>query len=208
MTRAATMAALSFLAAACTMAQAPATDAAAAPPAELALEVVAGHLSVEKSELELVHIEPVEWRDSSIGCPDPGMDYPQVITPGHFALVRDAKGMTHRVHMAGGHGIVCDQAPIRLSKDSPPPAFSRSHLEALARADLALRLDVPAQEIAVVAARPVEWSDGSLGCGADDEMPAGEGSKGFVLTLAHAGRQYTYHTDLRQAIPCPPIETR
>ena len=161
------------------------------------------------NELELLRIEPVEWRDSAIGCPDPGMSYLQVITPGHFALVRDASGLTHRVHMAGGHGIVCEKPPVKQGQGPEPmPTFSRSQLEALARADLAERLGVPAGDVSVAGSRSVEWPDAGLGCGAGDAPPAGGASKGFIITLAHAGRRYTYHSDLRQAIPCPPIESR
>lgn len=199
-----------FLAAGCTMAQSPpVTDATPERTAELALEIVAEYRSVDADELELLRIEPVEWRDSAIGCPDPGMDYPQVITPGHFALVRDANGMTYRVHMARGGGFVCEQDRFKSAKGVQPlPAYSQGQLEALARADLAQRLGVPADSVSLVGTRPVEWPDASLGCAAGDETTAGGGSKGFVITLAHAGRRYTYHTDLRRAIPCPPIKSR
>lgn len=134
------------------------------------------------------------------------MNYMQVITPGHFALVRDATGVTHRVHMANGAGFVCEQKPDQ--KLQPMPSFSQRQLEALARADLAQRLGVPADAILLVGARPVEWPDASLGCAAGEEVKPGGASKGYVITLDHAGRQYTYHTDLRQAIPCPPIESQ
>lgn len=206
----ATLAPLCLLAAACTMAQAPpVTDAAEPPPADLALEIAAAHLSVDVDELELVRIEPVEWRDSAIGCPDPGMSYLQVITPGHFALVKDGNGVMHRVHLAGGHGIVCEKPPVKPGQGPEPmPLFSQRQLEALARADLAQRLHVPASEVSVAGSRSVEWPDASLGCGAGEGAPPGGASKGFVITLSHAGRRYTYHSDLRQAIPCPPIESR
>jgi hypothetical protein len=52
---------------------------------EVALDVASRHLSVPSSELKIVRIEPVEWRDSSLGCPQPGMEYLQVITPGRGA---------------------------------------------------------------------------------------------------------------------------
>ncbi|HET6628264.1 MAG TPA: hypothetical protein VFG91_00655 [Woeseiaceae bacterium] len=212
MTRAAAagLAVIGILAAGCTTAQSPPmTEASKEAPAGLALEIVAEYLSVDADELELLRIEPVEWRDSGIGCPDPGMDYLHVITPGHFALVRDASGATHRVHMAGGSGFVCEQDRAKsVQKVQPLPTFSQSQLEALARADLARRLGVPPGEISLLGTRPTEWPDASLGCAGDEAAPAGGASKGFVVTLSHAGRRYTYHTDLRRAIPCPPIKTR
>lgn len=193
-----------------TMAQ-PASKTGVSPesPAELALAVVAEKLSVDPDELELIRIEPKQWSDSSIGCPRPGMNYLQVVTPGHFALVRDAQGVTYRVHMAKGAGAVCERKSLAADyKLQPMPVFSRNQLEALARADLAQRLGVPAAEISSIATRSVEWPDASLGCAVGEEMATGGATKGFVMTLAHAGRRYSYHTDLHQAIPCPPIESR
>ncbi|MGH8165958.1 MAG: hypothetical protein ACREQ1_01895, partial [Woeseiaceae bacterium] len=60
----------------------PVTDEPAAPEmAEIASQIASKHLSVPASELEILRIDAIEWRDSSLGCPDPGMNYMQVITP-------------------------------------------------------------------------------------------------------------------------------
>lgn len=181
-----------------------------APPemAELALRIAAKHLSVPSSELEIVQIEPVEWRDSSLGCPEPGMEYLHVITPGYHAVVRHRNGATHRVHMSASGGFVCEARPEKAATGpSPLPTFSQSQLASLARADLAHRLGVPAEQVSIVRTRPVEWPDATLGGCANADMAPGTGrSKGFVIALAHRSREYTYHADLRQAVPCPPIE--
>jgi hypothetical protein len=193
----------------------PVTDQPATPAVEeLALQIASKHLSVPTDELEIVQIEPVEWRNSSLGCPQPGMEYLQVITPGHRALVRHESGTIHRVHMAGGGGLVCEDRPDKAAAKSPAPlpTFSRSQLEALARADLAHRLVAHAKEVSLVRTQPVEWPDATLGCvraEAASESGASKGSaKGYIITLAHRGREYTYHADLRGVIPCPPIESR
>jgi len=44
------------------------------------LGVAAGQLSVER-------IEAREWPNSGLGCPQPGMMYAQVITPGYLIVV-------------------------------------------------------------------------------------------------------------------------
>lgn len=177
---------------------------------ELALDIVSKHLSVPSSELEIVRIEPVEWRDSSLGCPQPGMEYLQVITPGYLGIIRHRSGTTHRVHMTAGGGFVCEARPEKAAAKgpSPLPTFSRSQLEALARADLADRLAVPGDEVSLIGTRPVEWPDATLGCARTDATTPSAATKGFVITLGHRGREYTYHADLRQVIPCPPIERR
>lgn len=46
-----------------------------------------GRLSVSATQIELVNATEVEWSDSSLGCPQPGMNYLQVITPGYQILL-------------------------------------------------------------------------------------------------------------------------
>ena len=44
------------------------------------LGLTAGQLAIER-------VEPREWSDSSLGCPQPDMMYAQVITPGYLVVV-------------------------------------------------------------------------------------------------------------------------
>ena len=53
---------------------------AAVRDAAVRLSVAAGQLAVER-------VEAREWSDSSLGCPQPGMMYAQVITPGYLVIV-------------------------------------------------------------------------------------------------------------------------
>ncbi len=53
-------------------------DAAAAARAFLA-----ENLGVEESDLRLLSTEDVLWNDTSLGCPEPGKVYLQVLTPGY-----------------------------------------------------------------------------------------------------------------------------
>lgn len=56
----------------------------------------------------LVSIEDREWPDGSLGCPQPGMVYPQVITPGYL-VVLEAGGTRHAVHTdLQGRTVVCE----------------------------------------------------------------------------------------------------
>jgi hypothetical protein len=64
---------------------------------QLAKEDLAGKLGVSASEISVVSIEEVDWPDASLGCPQPGMAYAQVITPG-FRVVLEAKGCSHKYH--------------------------------------------------------------------------------------------------------------
>ena len=66
-----------------------------------ARQVLADRLSVPTDGLELVGDEPVQWGDTALGCPQAGMFYAQVITPGHRITFRQG-GDTYEVHTASG----------------------------------------------------------------------------------------------------------
>lgn len=43
---------------------------------------------VDSAQVEIVSITEETFNDSSLGCPEPGQVYTQVITPGHIVIVR------------------------------------------------------------------------------------------------------------------------
>jgi hypothetical protein len=45
--------------------------------------MLAAQLGASESEIRVVAVEPREWPDASLGCPEPGRAYAQVITPGY-----------------------------------------------------------------------------------------------------------------------------
>ena len=66
-------------------------------------------LNVDAGEIEVVTIEEVTWRDSSLGCPRPNASYLQVLTPG-FLIVLEAKGQQYFYHTRGvDHFILCER---------------------------------------------------------------------------------------------------
>jgi hypothetical protein len=62
-----------------------------------AKEDLAGRIAVTADEISLIEITEVEWSDSSLGCPQPGMSYLQVITPGYL-IVLEANSQTYEYH--------------------------------------------------------------------------------------------------------------
>jgi hypothetical protein len=62
------------------------------------------------TDLELVRAEPVDWPDASLGCPEKGMAYAQVVTPG-WRLTFRARGRDWRVHAGGRRAVVCRTGP-------------------------------------------------------------------------------------------------
>ncbi|MFU8795679.1 MAG: hypothetical protein ACNA7X_00070 [Dehalococcoidia bacterium] len=69
----------------------------AKPLVELAKADLAGRKGIEKEQIAVVSVKAVEWPDASLGCPEPGMFYAQVITPGCRILLSH-DGQTYRYH--------------------------------------------------------------------------------------------------------------
>ena len=174
--------------------------------AMLAIDTLAAELGIAREGIEVDTVRAVEWRDSSLGCPRPGMAYLDVITPGYKVTLR-ANGQIHVVHEAGNQAKVCRQLKA-LGGITPQHELAFGPQMVAARHDLAGRLGVPDSEISFIASETRVFGDGSLGCPDPGVMYAQVQVEGWVLTFGHNDRRYTYHTDLNRTVPCPPIATR
>jgi len=70
-------------------------------------------LKVPERDIVLESAKETRWPDSSLGCPEKGMMYAQMVTPG-WTVVLKAQGRTHEVHVAGKRVVTCpgrDKAP-------------------------------------------------------------------------------------------------
>ena len=54
---------------------------------DAAVRDAATRMSIGAGQLGVERVEAREWGDSSLGCPQPGMMYAQVITPGYLIVV-------------------------------------------------------------------------------------------------------------------------
>lgn len=72
-------------------------DAAAQKMVDLAKEHLAQRLGIAVEQITLLEVRPASWRDASLGCPKPGVDYIQVETPG-FSIVLETGGKTYNLH--------------------------------------------------------------------------------------------------------------
>ena len=159
-------------------------------------------------EPELRSVEPRQWPDSSLGCPQPGLSYLQVITAGYVVKFADAGG-EHEVRVAGETAVICDQTASGVAR-RPASKNRVTNIDAIEKqavADLARRLDVAEDQVRVVRRVAQRWEDDSLGCASAQPSTRGIVA-GFKLVLDNAGRRYTYHTDLDRVMACPPIEAQ
>jgi len=75
---------------------------------------LAARLGVAQEEITVVSVEYVEWPDTSLGCPQPGQMYLQVITPG-YRIVLGVGDRTYEYHSSRQEVILC-----KLPKEIPP----------------------------------------------------------------------------------------
>jgi hypothetical protein len=62
-----------------------------------AIADLAQWLSIPATQIKVVEATLVVWPDSSLGCPQPGMAYAQVLTPGYLILL-EADGKLYEYH--------------------------------------------------------------------------------------------------------------
>lgn len=77
---------------------------------QAAMRDAASRTNVAPGQVTLVTLEQREWRDASLGCPQPGTLYAQVITPGWFVVVR-AGGREMQYHTdLRSRAVFCKEA--------------------------------------------------------------------------------------------------
>ena len=68
---------------------------------KMATADLAERIKTTPAKIEVLEAVSVVWRDSSMGCPKPGMDYLQVLTPGVRIRLRFGLNV-FEYHGAGG----------------------------------------------------------------------------------------------------------
>ena len=149
-----------------------------------AMRHLANELGTRLNEIEVIAIEPVDWPDASLGCPQPGKAYAQVVTPG-YRIVLEADGKEYELHT--------DQSGSAI-------AICQPGLERDARAGVAYlagELGISVDEVEVVSVETYEWPDASLGCPQPGKSYAQVVTTGYRLILRAEGERYEVHTDRR-----------
>ena len=71
---------------------------------DLAKADLAERLGITVDVIRLVSYEELVWPDSSLGCPQPGMEYLQVLYDG-ARIILDVDGMQYNYHSGGERGL-------------------------------------------------------------------------------------------------------
>jgi hypothetical protein len=201
------------------------SSAEAEPPTQRAKEDLAQRLGISPDEITMVSVEEVTWPDSSLGCPQPGRVYLQVITPGYRIILR-AGSHEYAYHTDRGQQVILctkDREPEPVATvegevlprtsptverpffpGTPVPPDQVSEAINLAVTDLAGRLRVSPKEILVVAVRGWTWWDTNLGYPARDASRTSVATPGYVVVLFAQGQEHEYHADRKgRLVYCP-----
>ena len=88
---------------------------------QMAREDLSQRLDISPEEIELINYEEVQWRDGSLGCPQPKMRYIQVITPG-YRIQLSAQGQIYNYHGAANREpFLCTLKLGGKDVPAPPP---------------------------------------------------------------------------------------
>ncbi len=85
-----------------------------------AVDDLAARLGVEASSIQAGSLEPVMWRDGSMGCPKPGMQYTQALIPGYRIMLSDGS----RTYWYHGRK---DGEPFLCENPKPPAQGEGGH---------------------------------------------------------------------------------
>ena len=175
---------------------------AEAEAVRLATRTLGEHLGIDEPSITVVEVVAVDWRDSSLGCPEPGRTYAPLVMSGYRVTLSvvgvDADPSSYRVHVAGTRAVVCEPSAAAANPSSPREARVLQQ----AREHLAARLDVDQASIRVAAMEPRAWTDAGLGCPEPGRLYAAVLTDGFLIELEAGGRTYRYHTDQRRVRLC------
>jgi len=116
-------------------------------------------------------------------------------------ILRPAFAATHPpTHAPAANPARIPSLPGSLTTDPEQEKLIR-----LAIQDLSLRLNIPGDQIRILAIGAAVWTDSNLGCPNSDRVATPGKVSGFSIVLEAGGVEYVYHTGHPgQIILCPP----
>jgi hypothetical protein len=164
-------------------------------------------------------VASLEQREFTV---EPGIGFSHVITVSlPTDLSEGAYGLSLAVRRPSGPMV--DLVPIQIgvtdevrrattqqdmdaSLAACPPVEGSNAVVELARADLAQRLGISADQIGVHSVEPVEFPDASLGVPEPGKIYAQVITPGYVIELSASGQVYRYHASDKRVVAVPSDE--
>jgi len=174
----------------------PETPAHAHPEVSRLIDQAAAHLArrlgVSPDSVVVEDAVPTEFADASLGAPEPGRMYAQVVTPG-YVITLSVDGLEYVYHASEDLVVAIDDVDSPVAAPGVVPPGDAQHLVELAMDDLAARMGMSRDEIVLLAVEETEFADASLGVSRPGEMYAQVITPGYVISLSADGAEYRYH---------------
>lgn len=159
-------------------------------------QLVASELGVEQETLMFIELKPEVWRDASLGCPEPGMVYAQILTEGWLVVFQNTAGELINVHAERGFDnfIICDDGASLTSGESSEEGDSAPVVRAAVQY-IVEKLGYNEDEVTVNKISTRMWPNSCLGCPEKEEMCLAVMTHGYQLQVTVNGTEYSLHTD-------------
>jgi hypothetical protein len=76
---------------------------------DAARQAAATYLGVGPDQLQASRVEAQQWPDASLGCPQPGQLYSQIVTPGYLIVVSSGSHQLEYHTDARGRVVLCHE---------------------------------------------------------------------------------------------------
>ena len=157
---------------------------------DLAIRTVNERTPVSKDSISHLQIRSMQWPDSSLGCPEPGGEYLQQVIPGYLVNFNVNQQM-YSVNVGNGSAVICDQINDFMAKKRKR-GQAIIQLHEAAKVDLADKLMVKTEQIAVTHMQLETWPDSSLGCPVAGQQYQQGPVEGLRIEMTCKDREYEY----------------
>lgn len=136
------------------------------------------------------------WPDTSLGCPEPGMVYAQVLTDGWLVVFETPDGKNIQVHTERGfeNYVICTKE-FNTETEEEIGDSDALLVQYTAKQYLAETLEVPITRIDLISVEGKLWSNSCLGCAKPEENCLMVITPGYKVQLAVDGHGYAVHTN-------------
>jgi hypothetical protein len=83
-----------------------------------AISHLSNRLGIPEDSIEVARAEAVVWSNASLGCPQPGMAYADILTPGYLILL-EANNVDYEYHASKGTEIIYCENPTPPVQGTP-----------------------------------------------------------------------------------------
>ena len=172
-------------------------------PAKILDEIIADLIKrtgADLRDIKVIRSEAVVWSDGSLGCPKPGEFYIQVLMSGYWVVLNvEGEDYDYRANDSG-YFFLCEGKGEPTLPINDPGVDIENPLVIQAREDLAGRLGISPNQIALLSYEEVVWPDASLGCPQPGMAYIQVLQDGALIRLSVEGQVYDYHSGGNQGV--------